>query len=766
MPVRTVQITALLFLVLSCLFSSLAHSTVLHGFQGDFQSELRSTGTGISVAVADVNNDGKLDLVVATEGGVDIHLANGDGTFQTPVSYPAGDFTFAVAVGDLNGDGKPDVAIANFNLHNLTNGNTVSVLVGNGDGTFQPAVNYAVGGHAVALVIADFNADSKNDIAVANNSDGTVSVLLGNGNGTFQPSVVYPAGDGPHSIAAADFNGDGKLDLAIGNCPIQVSGGTVFDCDPGTSGLVQILVGNGDGTFQNPVSVSVVTNPNSLALADLNGDGNVDIVVTHKMRSGSLGLLFGQGNGTFAREVLIPAMSFVSSTTIGDFNGDGKLDIVSGGINQIGENIGNGDGTFQPTVNYTNSDKSSLVATGDFNNDGRPDIVRLSDVTSVFLNAGGIPRQATTISLSSSLNPSHTLGGPTITATLTSPATAAGTVTFIIDGETIFSVDGLPVGAVDSFGNSVLNVNRSLTAGAHTIIGVYSGDTNTLASISSPLTQTVNLTPSEVGIGSSANPSFVGANITLSAGIATGGLAADIPIATGTVTFFEGSTVLGVAQVQPGAMNHPSATFDTSSLSEGTHSITASYSGDVIYAPSTAPPLQQVVVVVPDFSLGSANGSSVTIRSGQTATYNLQVSPANGFIGVMTVACSNAPVNATCVINPASFDLSSPTNVAVSIATSSPNGAGFGSYHVWPNTQHSSILIFTMVSLCLIIFNRRACARVASSVVLAVIIMVLPGCGGNTTGGGVKTPPGNYTVVVTASSGSISHSMNLLLVVQ
>ena len=122
-----------------------------------------------------------------------------------------------MAVGDFNADGKPDVAVANFNLDQLTNGDSVSVLIGNGDGTFQPAANYVVGAHPIAVVITDFDGNGKADIAVANNSDDTVSVLRGNGDGTFQTPVTYPSGVGPHSLAAADFNGDGKVDLAIAN---------------------------------------------------------------------------------------------------------------------------------------------------------------------------------------------------------------------------------------------------------------------------------------------------------------------------------------------------------------------------------------------------------------------------------------------------------------------------------------------------------------------------------------------------------------------
>src|ERR1700730_3803564 len=574
-----------------------ARSAVLLGFRGDFQSELRfpSGGVPISIAVGDFDSDGKLDMVVANsaDGTVGVYLGKGDGTFLTPVFYPVGDFPIAVVVGDFNADGKPDVAVANFNIDQLTNGDSVSVLMGNGDGTFQPAVDYVVGTRPIALVIADLDGNGTADIAVANNSDNTISVLLGKGDGTFQTPRTYPSGVGPHSVAAADFNGDGKLDLAIANCPVSVLGVlSPFECPPaGTDGpgSISVLLGNGDGTFQRPLSLTVLAAPYNIAAADLNGDGKPDIVATHNVVNGSASVLVGHGDGSFDPAVTFSGGDYIEGLVIADFNGDGKLDIVTGNANhQISELLGIGDATFQPAANYAvGVNEGRVSAIGDFDSDGRPDIAVVTDnnIVSVFLNAGGVVRQATTVSVSSSMNPSSLIDPLTISVTVTSAASAAvslgGSATFIIDGNTVFSDSrsGLPVGALSSSGQATLSIPLlNLTAGAHSIVAVYSGDTQTQGSVSSPFTQIVTLVSTSTQLTSSQNPSALGQPITLTAVVNP-----QTPLIgeTGTVTFEDGATVLITLPVQ--TLRFGVASFTTSTLSAGTHPITPIYSGDKVF---------------------------------------------------------------------------------------------------------------------------------------------------------------------------------------
>jgi hypothetical protein len=167
------------------------------------------------VAVGDFNGDGKRDLAVANldSNNVSVLIGNGNGTFQGAVNYGAGTYPASVAVGDFDGDGKPDVAVANYG------GGNVSVLLNDGDGTFDahPAVNYGVGMRPYSVAVGDFNGDAKSDLAVANYDSDNVSVLIGNGNGTFQGAVNYGVGCSPRSVAAGDLNGDAKPDLAVAN---------------------------------------------------------------------------------------------------------------------------------------------------------------------------------------------------------------------------------------------------------------------------------------------------------------------------------------------------------------------------------------------------------------------------------------------------------------------------------------------------------------------------------------------------------------------
>lgn len=300
-------------------------SILLGDGQGGFQTHV-DYATGAQpggIAVGDFNRDGKLDLAVADQncanntcgpGSVSILLGKGDGSFEPAVEYAAGSGTYSVAVGDFDGDGKLDVAVANSGFGLLEPGG-IQVLLGNGDGTFQGAVNYGTGSgtNPTAVVVGDFNNDGKLDLAVANTACGSpcgdLAVLLGNGDGTFQPAVNYNAGAQPLSIAVGDFNLDGKLDLAVANVSSQ---------------NISILLGNGDGTFQSAVSYSTSDDAFAIAVADLNGDGKPDLIV----ESASLIVFLGNGDGTFKAGMDYSAGLHLLSLALADLNSDGRLDVV------------------------------------------------------------------------------------------------------------------------------------------------------------------------------------------------------------------------------------------------------------------------------------------------------------------------------------------------------------------------------------------------------------------------------------------------------
>ena len=262
-----------------------------------------------SVAVGDFNRDGKLDLAVAdyATNTVSVLLGNGDGTFQAHVAYATGRWPELVVVGDFRGDGKLDLVVSN------SGDNNISVLLGNGDGTFQPAANYSVTG---GVAVGDFYRDGKLDLAVADSTSININVLLGNGDGTFQLAGSYSIPSAPTSMAVADFNADGKLDLVV------ATNGNV------SNNTVSILLGNGDGTFQAHVDYQTGTkNPASVAVGDFNGDGKLDLVVAD-LFSTDVRLLLGDGDGTFGAAATYAAGSGPSSVAMGDFNADGRLDIA------------------------------------------------------------------------------------------------------------------------------------------------------------------------------------------------------------------------------------------------------------------------------------------------------------------------------------------------------------------------------------------------------------------------------------------------------
>jgi hypothetical protein len=336
----------------------------------------------VSIALGDFNGDGKPDLAVVNslDNNVSVLLGNGDGTFQAGVTYGVGSLPVSVAVGDFNQDGKADLAVGN------QGGNSISVLLGNGDGTFQQPVNYAAGSGPSAIAAGDFNGDGKIDLALTN-SNGNVIVLIGNGDGAFQTAVSYAAGRGPVSIAVGDFNADGKPDLALAN---------------NGDNNVSVLLGNGDGTFQGAVNYAAGSSPSSIALADFNGDGVSDLVVANNADN-NVGVLLGNGDGTFQPIMTFSVGGSPNAIALGDFNGDGKPDLAiacngdNSGDNSLGVLLGNGDGTFQPVQTYSAGVGPVFLVVADFNGDSAADIAAANPSgLSILLGATNVPAIRTT----------------------------------------------------------------------------------------------------------------------------------------------------------------------------------------------------------------------------------------------------------------------------------------------------------------------------------------------------------------------------------
>jgi len=272
-------------------------------------------------AVGDFNGDGRLDLALEVNGGVSVVLGNGNGTFQAPLPPTATDDSshnfLTTAAADFNGDGKLDIAGVNQN----SNPGTVGIMLGKGDGTFLPPVDYRAGGGGGAITAADFNHDGKPDVATTTSN--SVNVLIGNSDGTFKPMQSFAANVYFYSnaITNGDFNGDGKLDVVVSN-----------------QNGVALLLGNGDGTFQPEKDYSIGSGipSTSLATADFNADGLADVAAIH---NSAVAIFLGKSDGTLVGAFDFPDGVGPTVPRIGDFNRDGKPDILTGEGYNIGPNV-------------------------------------------------------------------------------------------------------------------------------------------------------------------------------------------------------------------------------------------------------------------------------------------------------------------------------------------------------------------------------------------------------------------------------------------
>jgi uncharacterized repeat protein (TIGR01451 family) len=332
-----------------------------------------------SVATADFNRDGVLDLAV-TNGGlstVSILLGNTNGSFGAKNDLTVGAAPAFVATADFNADGKLDVAVVN------KNSNTVSVLLGAGNGTFAArtaSTDFTVGTLPITspstVAIGDFNRDGKPDMAVTCTASAQLTILLNTTiAGSSTPSFSLPAttltagpAGGPYGVTAADFDGDGNLDLAVTDRGI-----------PPSSGTVQIFHGSATGAFSLlPNTIGVHLTPQIVVAADFNRDGKLDLAVANAS-SNDISILIGDGLGGFATAVNYAAGAGTQSVAAGDFDGDGKLDLATANFSGTmsiltGSPLPSGAGTFGAPKNYTSA-TARFVATGDFNRDGNLDVV-------------------------------------------------------------------------------------------------------------------------------------------------------------------------------------------------------------------------------------------------------------------------------------------------------------------------------------------------------------------------------------------------------
>jgi hypothetical protein len=632
----------------------------------------------IGLATADFNGDGHQDLAIVYNSGsiqLEVLLGNGDGTFQAPtvVPLPSGAAsTGALAAADFNNDQKPDLAVM------TTSG--LAIFLNNGAASLQ--FNNLVGNASGPFAVTDFNRDGNLDVAIL--LPGSIDIRFGVGDGSFtlgpaiSTNVLTPA-----DIQAADFNGDGRPDIAFSD-----SG------QPGISpvnGFLAVSLQNPDGSFATPVSLPLPPGqttgggspaffPGRLVIGDFNGDGKLDIATLQSSVIGGVAtgqpddlvIYSGDGTGNFTVTALIglPTQPFALDAL--DLNGGIDIAVINPTTNSISIVLNKGDNhptltsdknpavvnqsvtltttitpasasTTTPSGTITFKDGTTTLGTATLSNAtaslptsfttvGPHNLLALYSGDATFLPTTATllehVQSATTTALTSSPNPS--VSGQTITlSAIVTPSTAgSGTPT----GTVNFLDNGAPAGSATLNASGVATLTlSSLTTGTHTITANYGGDSNFAASSATganAISQTVNKSPTSNALTSALNPSIYGQSLVIISRITPSGGGAGTP--TGSVTFAQDGVSSGAAPLD----NAGAAAFPINNLPAGTHTITATYSGDSNFLPSLGPALQQVVNKSPSTTtLTSSLNPSV---SGQAVILSATVTASGGGNGTQT----------------------------------------------------------------------------------------------------------------------------------
>src|SRR5580698_2313900 len=576
-----------------------------------------SQNLGNTVLTADFNGDGIPDLVILGNDTISVLLGNGDGTF-TAAPSPSADLPGAIAAGDFNGDGIPDLAVAP-----AFDEGTSEVLLGNGDGTFTNADGSLGNGNntaaSTAIAAADFNGDGNLDLVEACASDevpcnNLLLILSGNGDGTFRQSCMTPLPFfGSQSMAVGDFNGDGQPDAAVINS--------------GANGVNVLLNGGGCLSFVYTMPATGA-GPSSIAAADFNGDGKLDLAVANS-GSNNVTILLGNGDGTFTAAASPATGMAPNSLAVGDFNGDGVPDlaVANSGSSNVTILLGNGDGTFKAATSPAADTGSTSVTAADFNGDGKEDLVVANSRDS------------------------------SATALLAETALAIATVNNIS-----------PIGA-----------------GTHLVKAIYSGDVNYAGSASAeaPLTVvppglTLSGTPVSVMAGATGTSTLT---ITPTNGF------------SGTVTLqCDGGSYPGNANDVPTCLSIPPVTISgnapaTTTLSIQTQPDTtpAQYTLGVNAVDSSGVEMANTTVAItvssPPQGFALSNTPVNIASPGASGTSKITITPSGGFSSKLALSCTvNGPATAvdlpTCsVAAPPAITSTAPVTTTLTINTTAASSS-------------------------------------------------------------------------------------------
>jgi len=742
------------------------------------------------IVIADFNSDGKLDIAVANSGSnnVSILLGNGDGTFRPAENFDAGNSPSAILLGDFNEDGKPDLALFQTGDDQSTIG-SVSILLGNGDGTFRPPTNTALSVFASIVVVGDFNLDKKVDLIVGEISDAlnlTLSFLPGNGNGTFQaPHILSTFPNGTHALLAADLNGDGKLDLAVGN-----------------GSAISILVGKGDGTFLQGVTVALADGftPDSLLAADLDNAGKQHLVAksNHSMHSQDkeglssntdhISLFVNNGDGTFqAEQILATASSgkinvFAPATgdsldepILGQFNGDGKLDLAyrrttlrfpppnSTSLEML---LGRADGTISSALII--SDPGPGLATGNLNGDNLSDLVTL-----------GTPNNNVSVLLNTSPTSGADLGIVQPGAS-PEPVGVGGTLTYSAHVYNEGPQDATGVAFTDALPNTVNFVSAKSSQGS--CVQSHGSVTCNIGSLADAADTQVTIVVTPTATGTITNSMNVSANESdmALANSSAMQIVTVAPVFTLTVAKAgDGSGTIQSTSESSGSINC-GATCSATILGGKTVALMAVSSPTSVFVgwsggcmgtdpnACTVPMSSNQSVVAtfnpaPDFSLTTAATSLALKRGGQVSDV-LTFPAQGGFSGAIAVACSitGPPPMPTCGISPASVAPGTNATLTVNAAALSASltapwfGQGVRLHAAWLPIGLLGCVLATG-------FDKKRRRMWVLCILMLVTTIQLAACGG---GGGDRPLTQTYNVIVTGSSGAIQHSTAISVTVQ
>jgi hypothetical protein len=783
-------------------------AVMLGNGNGTFQPPVTSTGVAspVDMKATDVKGDGKLDLIISDSSTNQTYtfFGNGDGTFQAGIV--AAPVAGTLGVADLNGDSKVDlvvggglpfsqmflgngdgtftyahayfgnggILIADFNSNNNANLDLVlgqTILLGNGNGTFngQPVAPLP-GGYVGAT--GDFNGDGYPDLAVSSfNNPSDVYILLGDGLGSLTLEHTYPLAVPGYSIATGDLNDDVKVDLVI----------LTLD-SVSQDWSVNVLLGNGDGTFGPPKVYAQGTNPASpVLIADLSGDHKPDALT---LQLDSLIVFPNNGDGTLGAPVPYFAGTGANGFVVADFNGDGKLDAAVSSSAGIGILLGNGDGAFQGATFITTGGNGAVgIVTGDFNNDGKSDlIVGAENGGQVFLGNG---------------NGTFTALAPAAPI----PAKIVGIADFNGDGNLDLAQSSCPgstaqfelwcvsLGNGDgTFGNPInVMTNYGDTSGGLAVVADFNQDQKPDigieldTSFGSPAGLFILLNTTPPAPGASVSPTAVNFP-SQAAGTSSSpvGVSVSNPgkgVLTLSGVTFTGNNASELSQtnncttIQPGANCTIKVVFSPTASGNATAGM--KIADNAVTSPQIVT-LSGTATAAPDFAIDPTKGSSnsATVTAGQTATFNLAVTPAGSFSGMVSLSCAITPAVTpapVCTV-PALVNVTQGTAAPVTakISTTPTGTAGSISHAKFtPGATAIQWMIVLLASSVLFAGYRRRKPLLAIPMI-AVAFFGMTACGGGSSSTTTPpgTPAGTYTATVTAKSGSLSHNTALTLIVQ